>query len=776
MFEIVAKEQLAESIFSMSFLAPRIAHSCEPGQFLIVKADEVGERIPLTIADFDRQAGTVTVAVQTIGLSTTKLGGYDVGQSVRDVLGPLGHPSDFVNEPVDSLQKQHYIFIGGGLGIAPVYPQVRYLHERGVSVDVIMGARTKDLIFWEDKMRAVADHVFVTTDDGTYGRHGMVTQCLEELVHDEGRQYDRCVCIGPMIMMKFVAELTGPEGLDIPTIVSMNPIMVDGTGMCGACRVHVGDSIRFACVDGPEFDARAIDFDEALRRQKMYRTKEGRAKLREQDSEEGTRAGRSPNGVVDANGETQYFDIQKRVPVAEQDPLERSMNFDEVSYGYDSRGAELEASRCLECKKPRCVEACPVAIDIPGFIREVKTGHLNEAFAILSEASSLPAVCGRVCPQEDQCEGACVRGVKGEPVSIGKLERYVADWARKNHLQAPLPTVTRKNQRVAVIGAGPAGLACAGDLAKLGYDVTIFESLHEAGGVLRYGIPEFRLPKDEVVTYEVENVKRLGVRIETDVFVGQSVTIPELMEEEGYDAVFIGTGAGLPRFMGIPGENLNGVMSANEYLTRNNLMHAYDPRYDTKMENGRRVLTVGGGNVAMDAARTALRLGAESRIMYRRSEKELPARAEEVEHAKEEGVIFNLLQNPVEILGDDKGWVSAVRCIKMELGAPDASGRRRPVEIPGSEFVVACDTVILALGTNANPRAAKGLDALKLNRHNGIVVEEPSGRTNVPGVFAGGDAVTGSATVILAMGAGRDAARGIDEYLREKAQSPASRR
>lgn len=764
MFELIEKQWLAENIVSLVFRAPRVAESCAPGQFLILKADEVAERIPLTIADYDRKKGTVTVAVQTIGTSTRKIAALEVGGGARDILGPLGHPSAFVEETPASVKKRRYIFVAGGLGTAPVYPQVKWLHEHGVAVDVLIGARTKSLIFWEERMQAVADHVFITTDDGSYGRHGLVTTCLEDLIKKEHRTYDQCVCIGPMIMMKFVAQLTALDRLNLPTIVSMNPIMVDGTGMCGACRVHVGKDVRFACVDGPEFDARDIDFEEAIRRQKMVRTKAGRSALLQ---EEANPQKKMPAATV-RNGETAYFDILKRVPVAEQDPKERAGNFQEVCFGYDARGAALEASRCLECANPRCVKACPVAIAIPDFIREIKTNALERAFSILSEASSLPAVCGRVCPQEEQCEGACIRGIKGEPVAIGKLERYVADWARENGVRPAKPVSEAKEQHIAVIGSGPAGLACAGDLAKMGYTVTIFESLHEAGGVLQYGIPEFRLPKKEVVAYEVDNVRRLGVTIETDVFVGQSVTITQLMEEEGFDAVFIATGAGLPRFMGIPGESLNGVMSANEYLTRNNLMHAFDPRYDTKMQPLSRVVTVGGGNVAMDACRTALRLGAESRLVYRRSEKELPARREEIEHAREEGVKFDFLCNPVEILGDEEGWVSGVRCIRMDLGEPDASGRRRPVEIPGSEFEVACDAVIMALGTNANPRAAKGLEELSLNAKKGIVINEETGETSIEGVFAGGDAVTGSATVILAMGAGRKAARGIDAYLRKK--------
>lgn len=767
MFKIVRKKQLSENTYSMEFEADRIASSCLPGQFVIVVSDEYAERIPLTIADYDRDKGTITVAVQAVGDSTKKLGKFDEGDEVRDLVGPLGHPSDLTNTPIEELKKMDMIFIGGGLGIAPVYPQVRWLHEHGVQADVIMGARTKDLIFWEDKMREVAENVYVTTDDGSYGRHGMVTQCLEDLVTKEGKSYNHCVVIGPMIMMKFTCLLTAEDQLDIPTVVSMNPIMVDGTGMCGACRIKVGDEVKFACVDGPEFDGHLVDWDQALNRTQLYKTPEGRQLLEIWHAEEKTEHGHARVGEVqDLDPDT--MDMTKRVPVPEQDPLERGRNFDEVSYGYNEVQARLEASRCLNCKKPKCVAACPVQINIPGFIQELKNGRFEKSFDILYSANELPAVCGRVCPQEEQCEGACIRGIKGEPIAIGKLERFMADWARENDYQPKIEVEENKGQKVAIIGSGPSGLACAGDLAKAGYDVTIFESLQKAGGVLQYGIPEFRLPKDEVVAYEVNNVKKLGVKIETDVFVGATVTVKDLMEKEGFDAVFLATGAGLPRFMHIPGENLNGVFSANEYLTRNNLMHAYDPRYDTNIIKVPRVVTVGGGNVAMDAARTALRLGAASRIVYRRSEKELPARREEVIHAKEEGVIFNLLQNPVEILGDDQGWVSAVKCVKMELGELDASGRRRPIPIEGSEFVLSCDSVIMALGTNPNPRASKGLDNLDLTPWKGIVVDEETMATNIPGVFAGGDAVTGSATVILAMGAGRKAARGIDEYLKKK--------
>ncbi len=455
-----------------------------------------------------------------------------------------------------------------------------------------------------------------------------------------------------------------------------------------------------------------------------------------------------------------------RIPVREQDAQVRAKNFDEVCYGYNEEEAVAEAERCINCKNPQCVKGCPVAIDIPRFIHAVKERRFEDAYQIISEASSLPAICGRVCPQETQCEGKCIRGIKGDPVSIGKLERFVADWARAHGIR-PNPPQTHNGHKVAVIGSGPAGLTCAGDLAKMGYDVTIFEALHEAGGVLVYGIPEFRLPKDAVVAAEVENVKSLGVKIETNVVIGKSVKIDELMEQEGFEAVFIGSGAGLPKFMGIPGEQLMGVFSANEYLTRNNLMKAYREDYETPIYIGKKVVVVGGGNVAMDAARTALRLGAETYIVYRRGDEELPARREEIEHAKEEGVIFHLLRNPVEILSDEQGNVRGVRVICMELGEPDESGRRRPVEVPGSEYEIACDAVIMALGTSPNPLIASTTQGLETNRRRCIVANEEDGATSKPGVFAGGDAVTGAATVILAMGAGKAAARGIDEFLKQ---------
>ena len=461
------------------------------------------------------------------------------------------------------------------------------------------------------------------------------------------------------------------------------------------------------------------------------------------------------------------MDVLKKVPVREQKPAVRACNFDEVCLGYNQEEAMQEAARCINCKNAQCVKGCPVAIDIPGFIEQIKDGNIEEAYRILSRSSALPAVCGRVCPQESQCEGKCIRGIKGEPVSIGKLERFAADWAGEHQIK-PEGAKEKKNKKVAVIGSGPAGLTCAGDLARMGYDVTIFEALHEAGGVLVYGIPEFRLPKETVVRREIANVKELGVKIETDVVIGKSTTIDELMEEEGFDAVFIGSGAGLPKFMGIPGEQANGVFSANEYLTRSNLMKAFDENAATPIMHGKKVAVVGGGYVAMDAARTALRLGSEVHIVYRRSEEELPARVEEVHHAKEEGIIFDLLTNPVEILADENGWVNGIKCIRMELGEPDESGRRRPVTVPGSEFVIDADMVIMSLGTSPNPLISSTTEGLEVNKWKCIIADEERGRTTKEGVFAGGDAVTGAATVILAMGAGKAAAQGIDEYLSGK--------
>ncbi len=558
-------------------------------------------------------------------------------------------------------------------------------------------------------------------------------------------------------MMKFVCITT--KELGIKTIVSLNPIMVDGTGMCGACRVSIGGEIKFACVDGPEFDGHLVNFDEAMKRQQMYKSEEGRAALKEKEGDTHHHGGCG----VDAHDEKR--DMLKRIPVREQDPKVRATNFEEVCLGYDLQEAIEESERCLNCKNAKCIQGCPVSIDIPAFITQVKKGDIKSAFEVINESSALPAICGRVCPQESQCEQRCIRGIKGDAVSIGKLERFVADWARENNI-APVKPEKTNGKKVAVIGAGPAGLTCAGDLAKLGYEVTIFEALHEPGGVLVYGIPEFRLPKEKVVYAEIENVKKLGVKIQTNVIIGKTVTIDQL-EQDGFLAVFIGSGAGLPNFMGIPGENANGVFSANEYLTRSNLMKAFRNDYDTPIFESKKVAVVGGGNVAMDAARTAKRLGAEVHIVYRRSEKELPARLEEVHHAKEEGIILDVLTNPTEVLVDEKGWVRGLKCVKMELGEPDASGRRKPVVVPDSEFELDVDSVIMALGTSPNPLISSTTKGLDLNSSKCLIVHE-NGETTRQGVFAGGDAVTGAATVILAMGAGKAGAKGIHEYLSSK--------
>ena len=742
MYRILSKEMLSPAICRMKVHAPRLAAAAEPGQFLIVRVDEHGERIPLTISDFDAEEGSVTIVTQQIGASTKEICFLEEGDSFRDVVGPLGLPSDFTKMSDEELKGKRYIFIAGGVGTAPVYPQVKYLRSRGVSADVIIGAKTSELLIYKKEMSAVCDNLFICTDDGSEGFKGMVTGMLEKLVLEDGRKYDRAVAIGPMIMMKF-ATLTAKK-LGLPITVSLNTLMVDGTGMCGACRVTVAGKTRFACVEGPEFDGYDVDFDEAMRRQGMYRSEE-------QEADHKCRIGRGPVRIP-------------RVPVREQDPKVRAGNFEEVCYGYNEEEAVLEASRCLHCKNPRCVTACPVSVKIPDFISAVAAGHFAAAADIIAQDSSLPAICGRVCPQETQCEGSCILGVKGEPVAIGKLERFVADRARSEG-RKKVEMAPANGHKVAVVGSGPAGLACAYDLAKLGYDVTIFEALHKAGGVLEYGIPEFRLPKEKVVAAEIEDVKAMGVKIETDVVVGRTVTVDSLFDKEGFSAVFVASGAGLPRFMNIPGENLNGVFSANEFLTRNNLMNAYRTDFLTPVMHGKKVVVVGGGNVAMDAARTALRLGGNVTVVYRRTEKELPARVEEVHHAKEEGVEFAMLSNPVEILGDEKGWVKGIRCIRMELGEPDESGRRSPVPVPGSEFEIAADSVIMSIGTSPNPLIARTTEGLDTNRK-GCIVADENGVTSRPGVFAGGDAVTGAATVILAMGAGRKAAAAIDRYVR----------
>jgi len=533
--------------------------------------------------------------------------------------------------------------------------------------------------------------------------------------------------------------------------------MVDGTGMCGACRVTVGGKTRFTCVDGPEFDGALVDFDETMRRQALVSTEFGRKFIEEEEKKE--------EHICHIGGVTDFIpDRKKRVPVREQAPDIRKANFSEVCFGYNAEEAVLEAKRCLQCKKPFCVEGCPVRINIPAFIKCVAEGQFDEAAKVIDRDSALPAVCGRVCPQETQCEIKCVLGRKGDPVSIGKLERFVGDWSREHQLILR-DTAVKNGHKIAVIGSGPAGITCAKELSIKGYNVTVFEALHEFGGVLAYGIPSFRLPKESVVKYEIENVIKLGAKFEKDVVVGKTISIDHLLKEEGFEAVFIGTGAGLPNFMNIPGENLNGVLSANEFLTRNNLLFAYKEGYDTPNFVGRNTTVVGGGNVAMDAARTALRLGADVQIVYRRSEAELPARHEEVEHAKAEGIKFYMLCNPVEILPDDKGQVKGIKCIRMSLGEPDASGRRKPVEIPGSEFILETDMVIMGIGTSPNPLISNTTPGLEINKWQCIVIDEKTGQTSRERVFAGGDAVSGAATVILAMEAGKLAASSIDKFI-----------
>lgn len=760
MFRIEKKKWLSEKICLMEVKAEALARSAKPGQFLIVKIDEKGERIPLTVCDYNRKEGTVTIVFFAIGKSTEEMGKLNEGDFFQDVAGPLGQESEFLHENIEDLKNKKILFVAGGVGTAPVYPQVKWFNENGIKTDVIIGAKTKSLVILEDEMKKEAGNVYIATDDGSYGFHGMVTGLIDELIKNQNKHYDHVVAIGPMIMMKFVSLKT--KEYNIPTTVSLNPLMVDGTGMCGACRVTIGDKIKFACVDGPEFNGHLVNFDEAMRRQMIYKTEEGRAYLEKTEGET-----HHARGCQCCNHENSLENLEKgkRVPVREQDPKVRAKNFEEVTFGYTLEEAQREAERCLNCKNPLCMKGCPVEINIPAFIEKIKEGNILEAGKILTKYTPLPAVCGRVCPQETQCEGKCVLGIKGEPVAIGKLEKFVGDYLLENNLEISIPK--KNNHKIAVVGSGPAGLTAAGDLAKMGYDVTVFEALHKTGGVLTYGIPEFRLPKDKVVQKEIENIKKLGVHFVTNEIIGKTTTIDNLLDKEGFEAVFIGSGAGLPKFMGIPGENLNGVFSANEFLTRINLMKAYCDDYMTPVKKGKKVAVIGGGNVAMDAVRTAKRLGAEAHIVYRRSEKDFPARLEEVHHAKEEGIIIDALTLPKEILGDENGNVIGMRCIHTKLGEPDASGRASFIEIPESEFIMEADTVIMALGTAPNPLISSTTKGLDINKWKCIVADE-IGQTSREGVFAGGDAVSGAATVILAMGAGKKAAEAIDKYIKNK--------
>lgn len=760
MYKIINKKVLNSTVTLMDIEAPFVAKKAKPGQFIILRVDENhGERIPLTIAGFDREKGTVRIIFQVVGATTKALTAKNEGDFISDFVGPLG-----VATRTEGLKK--VLIVGGGVGCAIALPVAKKLKKYGADVTSVIGFRNKDVLILEDDFREVSDRLFIMTDDGSAGEKGNVCAPIREMFKN-GETFDEVIAIGPLVMMKYVVEQTRPTG--IPCTVSMNPIMIDGTGMCGGCRLTLnrdGKRItKFACVDGPDFNGYEVDFDEAISRSRMYPEFERHA-FEDTCNLFGKEVEEEPK---------KKFVPHVRVPMPVQDAEERKNNFKEVALGYTEEMAKKEAEGCLNCKSKPCVKGCPVNIDIPAFITKVKEGKFEDAYAIIQNTSSLPAVCGRVCPQESQCESKCVCGVKGEPVAIGRLERFVADWHSENSEFAP-KTAESNGHKVAVIGSGPSGLTCAGDLAKMGYDVTVFEALHMAGGVLVYGIPEFRLPKTIVET-EVENLKKMGVKLETNMVIGKTFTIDELFES-GFEAVYVGSGAGLPNFLGIPGESYKGVYSANEFLTRANLMKAYSDEASTPIMKGGTVAVVGGGNVAMDAARTALRLGAKKvYIVYRRSMNELPARKEEIEHAIEEGVEFLTLNNPTEILGynnpndarDPKnGFVNGMKCVRMELTEPDEKGRRRPVAIEGSEHIVDVDTVVISIGTSPNPLIKSTTEGLEVNEYGGIIAHDGTGETTKEGVYAGGDAVTGAATVISAMGAGKTAAKAIDEKIRMK--------
>jgi len=741
--EIVHKESLAPAITLFKIYTPVVANAVKAGQFAVVRTDDYAERVPLTVADKDLKGETITLIVQVVGTATRKMDSLEVGDFFLDVVGPLGQATEVGSAGT-------VVCIGGGVGVAPVYPITRAFKEAGNRIISIIGARSKEMIILEDEMRATSDELYIATDDGSEGHHGFVTDILKKLLAD-GTEINEVVAIGPGIMMKAVADITKEPG--IKTIVSLNSLMVDGTGMCGGCRITVGGETKFVCVDGPEFDGHLVDFDELMQRSEMYVREEHRAMW---DYE--CRLQQADDNLKRANN---------REPMPKQDPKMRIQNFDEVALGYNREQAMREASRCLQCKKPFCVEGCPVDIDIPAFIIKIKEGDFMGAIHKIKEKNSLPAVCGRVCPQEEQCEAKCILGKKKDPIAIGRLERFVADYEfDQGEARVPkLPEPTGK--KVAVIGAGPAGLTVAGELCKIGHAVTVFEALHAPGGVLVYGIPEFRLPK-WIVQRESDYIGKLGADIKVSYVVGKAKTVNQLLED-GYDAVFIGTGAGLPYFLNIPGENLNGVYSANEFLTRVNLMKAYlFPEYNTPIRLGQKIAVIGGGNVTMDSARTSLRLGAEKvYLVYRRSREEMPAREEEIENAFEEGIEPRLLTNPIRILGNERGWVTGLECVQTKLTEPDDSGRRRPVAIEGSEHVIDVDMVIVAIGQGPNPLLTSTTPDLELTKWGNIVADEETGRTSKKGVFAGGDIVTGAATVILAMGAGKIAARSIDQYLND---------
>ena len=761
---IVSKRFFSENVAEIVVEAPLIARSRRAGHFVIVRVDKNGERMPLTIADADVEKGTITLVVQRIGVSSSKLCALEPGDQVADLVGPLGKATDIKNFGT-------VVCACGGVGAAPMLPIAKALKASGNRVVTVLAARTAELIILKEQLEAVSDEVIVMTDDGSMGQKGLVTTGVEQVINRE--KVDKCVTIGPAIMMKFVALTT--KKYNIPTEASLNTIMVDGTGMCGACRVTVNGKTKFVCVDGPEFDAHAVDFDEMLSRLRQYKNEE--VESMSLGGQEFSGLGVTSELVLNSSASEQsssptvppFAGTAKdrvaipRVKMNELKPEERIQSlYAEVNQGLTFEQAVTEAHRCLNCKKPTCVEGCPVNINIPGFIKQLEIGNILGAAQIIGESSTLPAVCGRVCPQEKQCEAQCIHLKMGkEAVAIGYLERFVADHSvgklevRGERLEA--------RGKVAVVGSGPAGLAFAGDMAKYGYDVTVFEALHEIGGVLKYGIPEFRLP-NRIVDREIEGLRALGVTFQTDVIVGKTLSIDDL-QAEGYQAVFVGSGAGLPRFMGIPGENLNGVLSCNEYLTRVNLMNAASETSDTPVLKAKNVAVIGGGNTAMDAVRTAKRLGAErAMVIYRRSEEEMPARIEEVRHAKEEGVEFMTLHNPIEYHADENGRVKEAVLQVMELGEPDESGRRSPVAVEGKTVTISVDEVIVSVGVSPNPLIPASVAGLEVSKRGTIVVNEHM-QSSIPMLFAGGDIVRGGATVILAMADGRNAAKAMHEYL-----------
>ena len=744
MNRIISKRFFSDNVAEIVVEAPLIAKSRRAGHFVIVRVDNNSERMPLTISNADTAAGTITLVVQRIGVSSAKLCAMNPGECLADIVGPLGQATRIENYGT-------VVCACGGVGAAPMLPIAQALKRAGNRVITILAARNKDLIILHDELAATSDEVIVMTDDGSMGTQGLVTQGIETVAERE--HVDKCITIGPAIMMKFVALTT--KKYNIPTEASLNTIMVDGTGMCGACRVTVGGQTKFVCVDGPEFDAHQVDFDEMLSRLRSYKPEEAAAY--EQYQAQATPLTAKERAAI------------PRVVMPELAPEERVKYLHkEVNLGLTAEQALTESHRCLSCKNPGCVKGCPVNIDIPAFIKQIELGDIQKASDIIHESSSLPAVCGRVCPQEKQCEAQCIHLKMGhQPVAIGYLERFVADHADENQKSEirnqKLPTTAPK---VAVVGSGPAGLTFAGDMAKYGYQVTVFEALHAIGGVLKYGIPEYRLP-NAIVDKEIDGLRALGVEFATDTIVGKTITVDDL-QADGYKAVFVASGAGLPRFMGIPGENLNGVMSSNEYLTRVNLMDATNAATDTPVLYGKNVLVIGGGNTAMDAVRTAKRLGAEHAIIvYRRSEDEMPARHEEVEHAKAEGIEFMTLHNPIEYHADENGRVKEAVLQVMTLGEPDESGRRSPVPVEGKTITVPADMVVVAVGVSPNPIIPKSVAGLEVSRKGTIVVDDNM-RSSLPVLYAGGDIVRGGATVILAMSDGRKAAAAMHAALAGK--------